>query len=60
MCIRDRLEDGASFVQTPIIMPIENLSEKEMRKMYLAKKGGISTWAPLLAVIVFEMILRYL
>lgn len=58
--VDEQLEDGASFVQTPIIMPIENLSEKEMRKMYLAKKGGISTWAPLLAAIVFEMILRYL
>ena len=55
-----QLDDGASFIQAPMIMPAENFSVKEMRKMYLAKKGGISIWAPLLATIVFEMILKYL
>lgn len=58
--VDEQIKEGATFVDTPLITPTEIISGKDMRRMYLAKKGGISTWAPLIAIIVFEMILRYL
>ncbi|MCD7873207.1 MAG: DUF2628 domain-containing protein [Clostridiales bacterium] len=51
------LEKGASFAVNPAFgMGNENLSPQDLRKLFLAGKGGVSFWAPLLAFLIMEMI----
>lgn len=53
------LEEGASFTQNPIGgAPEFNLSQNQMKQLYLAKKGGISPFAPCIAFIAMEIIIQ--
>lgn len=47
--IGESLESGASFSQTPIFMPQqEQLTQLQMKRMYLSSKGGVSVLTPFL------------
>lgn len=52
--INEQLESGAAF-STPTLTPTEeetfNLSQEQLRRLYLAKRGGVSVWAPCAAYI---------
>lgn len=48
--VKTQLDEGASFMQSPVLMSTDvNLNQEQMKKMYLSRKGGINLFAPLLA-----------
>lgn len=47
--VNEKLEKDMTFVQTPMMMQdAPQLSQEQMRKMYLARKGGVSLFTPTL------------
>lgn len=44
------LEENMTFVQSPMMQSESNLSQSQMRKMYLARKGGVNLFFPTLVV----------
>ena len=52
--VNKKLEEGAAF-NTPTLSPQEeesfNLSQEQLRRLYLSRRGGISIWAPCAAYI---------
>lgn len=56
--VKAQLDEGASFMQAPIMMnPDINLSQEQMKKMYLSKKGGISLLPPFIAYLIIYFLL---
>ncbi len=56
--VSDLLDNGASFTQTPLFAPQQaELSQAQMKRMYLANKGGISVFAPMLVISFIYLIL---
>lgn len=59
--VTNSLESGASFTQTPLFAPQnEELSQQNMKKMYLSSKGGVSILNPLLVYMTIYMILSFI
>lgn len=51
--VNKHLEENMTFVQSPMMMQNEpQLSQEQMKKMYLARKGGVSLFTPTLAVFI--------
>lgn len=50
------LGDGGRFGQNPMFAVETNLSQEQMRGLYLGKMGGISVFSPLLAYMVLNLI----
>lgn len=52
--VNEQIDSGAAF-NTPTLSPAEeeafNLSQEQLRRLYLSRRGGISVWAPCLAYI---------
>lgn len=59
--VTTELENGASFMQTPM-MPVEdnNLSQKQMKKLYLGRLGGVSFFAPFAAYFAIYLLVSFL
>lgn len=55
--VRTQLDEGASFSQNSFMGGDMNMSQEQLRKMYLGKKGGTSFFAPMLVVFIFSLIL---
>lgn len=54
-----QIKDGASFMQSPIMMNTdEDLSQEQMRRMYLARLGGVSWFAPSAAYLIIMLAFR--
>lgn len=62
--VSEQLNDGAMFTSMMIFPDQEvNLSPEQMKKLYLARRGGVSIFAPLIAYMAFRfviMLLNYL
>lgn len=59
--VKTQLEQGASFIQSPIMMnPDINLNQEQMKRMYLSKKGGINISSPLIAYLIVYFLIRIL
>lgn len=54
--VDEKLESGGMFQQTPMMEEQLNLSQDEMRKLYLSKIGGTSIFAPITAFFVLDLI----
>ena len=60
--VKEQLEQGASFNQNSIL-PIgeaPELSQEQMKWVYLSRRGGTTFFAPLLAMLAVELILRFI
>lgn len=51
-----KLDEGAMFSQNPMFGDGSNLSQDEMRTLYLGKSGGVSFFAPVIAFFVLDII----
>ncbi len=57
--VGQQIKDGASFMQSPILMNADaDLSQEQMRKMYLARLGGVSWFAPSAAYLIIMLAFR--
>lgn len=54
--VDEQLADGAAFVQSPMIIPEENLSVNDLRRLYLQKKGGSTIFSPIMAFFVLDLL----
>lgn len=55
--VGEKLDEGASFTATPVFMAQQSeLNQTQMRRMYLASKGGVSFFAPMLALLAMQLI----
>ena len=60
--VREQLDSGASFNQRTSL-PFDNapeLSQDQMKWIYLSRRGGTSIFAPFAAILVIELIVRFL
>lgn len=55
--VNKNLADGASFGQIDIIGSEFNMTQEQMKSMYLGKLGGISVFAPLIAYSALNLII---
>ncbi len=56
----EQLNEGAAF-SVPALSAQEdsiNLSQEQMRRLYLSKRGGVTIWAPVAAYFVMQLISR--
>lgn len=56
--VNEQLDGGSSFSQTTVVFGGEiNMSQEQMKKMYLGRKGGASFFAPMLAMLALTFII---
>lgn len=56
--VKEQLDNGASFTQSSIMMGGDlNMTQEQMKRMYLSRKGGTSFMAPALALFLLSLIL---
>lgn len=56
--VREQLEQGASFMQSPMLgEEQQTLSQVQMKRIYLSRRGGVSFFAPLIALMLISLIL---
>lgn len=56
--VKQQLEQGASFMQTSMFGEDQpNLSQVQMKRLYLSRRGGVSFFAPLIALMVIRLFL---
>lgn len=53
--VDEKLENGGMF-QSPFADETSEISQKDMRKLYLAKIGGTSIFAPIMAYLVIDLL----
>lgn len=58
--VNDQLENDMSFSINPMMGASSSLSQEQMKKMYLARRGGVSLFAPTLAVFIFYTLLSFI
>ena len=58
--VRIQLDEGASFSTPMADVSQMNLSQEQMKRFYLAGKGGVSFFAPVMAVLAVEMLLTFI
>lgn len=50
--VKQQLDEGATFIQTPFLENQgQNLNQVQMRRLYLARRGGVSVLAPMIALL---------
>lgn len=55
--VNKQIDDGASFVQSPLFQNQDSeLDQSQMRKFYLARRGGTSVFMPMLAAFAAYML----
>lgn len=51
--VKEQLDEGATFIQTPLMENQgQNLNQVQMRRMYLSRRGGVSMFAPMMALLI--------
>lgn len=56
--VKKQLDDGASFTQSSFMIGGDlNMTQEQMKRMYLSRKGGTSFMAPTLALLFLSIIL---
>lgn len=59
--VTKQLDEGASFSQTALFFGQDReLDQTQMRRMYLANKGGVTLFAPFLAYFIMYILITYL
>ena len=59
--VDEKINMGESFSLMGPLAPVETgMSQKDMRKIFLSRQGGVSTMAPLLAIITIQLLLNLL
>lgn len=59
--VTKQLDEGASFAQTPLFFAQDQeLNQEQMKRMYLASKGGVTLFAPFLAYFAMYILITYL
>lgn len=59
--VDEKVNMGESFsLMGPMMAMESNMSQKDMRKLFLSRQGGVNTWAPLFAMLITNLILRML
>lgn len=58
--MKKSLEENMSFSVSPMLGQDSNLSQEQMRRMYLARRGGVSFFAPMIAVLILETVMQFL
>ncbi|MCH5316717.1 MAG: DUF2628 domain-containing protein [Eubacterium sp.] len=59
--VDEKIKMGESFSLIGPMMSMEtNMSQKDMRKIFLSRQGGVNPWAPLFAMIITNFLLRML
>lgn len=59
--VTQQLDEGASFSQTALFFGQDReLDQTQMRRMYLANKGGVTLFAPFLAYFIMYILITYL
>ncbi len=56
--VRIQLDNGAAFSSPMANTENMNLSQEQMRRLYLSSKGGVNIFAPLIAFLAVEMLLN--
>lgn len=56
--VKEQLDNGASFSQSSMLMTGDlNMSQEQMKRMYLSRKGGTSFIAPAIALMLLSLII---
>lgn len=56
--VKAQLDEGATFIQTPMMdNQMQNLNQVQMRRLYLARRGGVSILAPMTALLIISFFL---
>ena len=59
--VDEKIKMGESFSLMGPMMAMEtNLSQKDMRRIFLSRQGGVNPWAPLFAMVLIEIVLSML
>lgn len=60
--VNDKIRDGATFSAAPgmMVQPMQNLDSDQMKYLYLARRGGASFMAPLMAYLALSLIQMFL
>ncbi len=58
--VDERLKAGGEFAVSPMAAVDGNMSKSQMRRLFLARQGGISTLEPLLAMIAVQLFLSFI
>lgn len=58
--MKKQLDENMSFSVSPLMGSDNNLSQDQMRRMYLTRRGGVSIFAPMTAFLLIETILQLL
>ena len=54
--VDEKLKNGGSFNQNPLFSVSTNLTQEQMKKLYLGKLGGTSIFTPLIAMMSLDII----
>ena len=59
--VEEKLKLGESFsIMGPMMAMESSMSQKDMRRLFLSRQGGVNPWAPLFAIVLTEFIIRML
>lgn len=59
--VDEKVKMGESFsLMGPMMAMESSMSQKDMRKMFLSRQGGVNPWAPLFAMALSELLLNML
>lgn len=59
--VDEKVNMGESFsIMGPMAAMESSMSQQDMRKIFLSRQGGVSTMAPLLAIIIIQLLLNML
>lgn len=58
--VNDQLEDNMSFSINPMMGQSNSLSQDQMKKMYLARRGGVSLFAPTMALFLVYTLISFI
>lgn len=59
--VDEKIKMGESFsLMGPLMAMESNMSQKDMRKIFLTRQGGVNTWAPFFAMLITNLLLRML
>lgn len=57
--VDEQLSQGGSFEQNPLFQVESNLNQQQMRRLYLARSGGVSFMMPVMAYLGFDLLISF-
>lgn len=57
--VDEQLSQGGSFEQNPLFQVESNLNQQQMRRLYLARAGGVSFMMPVMAYLGFDLLISF-